>query len=66
MKAAGLVLALLWGTPAVAAAPMACALFVRGPSFEAIAVFRGEMARNFLRPRCEGPALFADRPEQPP
>lgn len=31
------------------AAPVAYALFVSGPSFEAIAAFRGEMARSFLR-----------------
>lgn len=31
------------------AAPVAYALYVRGPSFESIAAFRGEMARSFLR-----------------
>jgi beta-lactamase class D len=31
------------------AAPVAYALFVRGPNFESIAAFRGEMTRNFLR-----------------
>jgi beta-lactamase class D len=31
------------------AAPVAYALYVRGPRFEAIAAFRGEMARSFLR-----------------
>lgn len=31
------------------AAPVAYALYVRGPRFEAIAAFRGQMARSFLR-----------------
>jgi beta-lactamase class D len=30
------------------AAPVAYALYVRGPSFDSIAAFRGEMARSFL------------------